>query len=351
MRFRVWATLVLVLSLAACGGQAQSAASAPASAASSPAAANASPTAGGTSSAAASASGKLIHINVAYPQATVTSGPLYVAQDHGIFAGNGLNVTLTQIGGTTQIASLLAGELQIAGTGANEVAHADFGGASIVMVASAIDYPIFSIYANKKYKSMKDLVGQTIGITQAGASSDAAAQLFLKHFSLTGKVKIAPVGGTQASILAAMTTGQIAAGTLVPPVTEKAAKAGFVELVNGINLGVPMNTTGIAVTRAYVKDHPNTLKRFMKAYQEAWTYCGTASNEAEVVKSLSKWTKAPPPLALVGYKAMYKVWHGVTVPTVNPAAVSNLLKLSPEAKARTADPNQFIDNAPLQSVQ
>jgi len=277
-------------------------------------------------------------LTVGYAQATVTQGALFAAVDEGFFARSGLDVSIQAVGGPAQVPALLAGEVQFAGMGANEVANADVGGASLAMIATAVDYPLFSLYADKKYKSVQDLAGQTIGITAAGASTDAAAHLFLRHFGLDDKVKVSPAGGTQTSILA-------------PPSTAKAAQQGFVELVNGVQLGVPMNTTGIVATRAYLKAQPDVVRRFLKAYLEAWTFCADPANEQAVVRTLAKYTKSDTQDTLVGYREMLRVWQGAKVPTVNSEAVANILELSTNPKVRAANPLAFIDNSVLESVE
>src|SRR5205814_9737403 len=104
-----------------------------------------------------------------------------------------------------------------------------------------------------------------IGITTAGSSTGATAQFFLKHFNLQGKVNIAPAGGTIPAILAAMSKGR-AAGMISAPVNVEADRLGFVELVNGVKLGVPLNTAGYTVTRAYLKDNSEHVRKFVKAY-------------------------------------------------------------------------------------
>lgn len=363
----VTALLFAPLSLAACGGTAAPAGTPPSSASivakpSSAAAAGlasasvvpsgkpgASPATSGAAS-AAGASG-LISLKAGYPQATVTQAPLFVAVDEGLFKNNGLDVSIQMIGGPNEIPAVLANETQFATVGATEVANADQKAANLVMIATIIDYPFFWLYADKKYKTVPDLAGQTVGITAAGSSTDSAARLFLSHYGVRDKVKIAPAGGTQPSIFAAMTQGGVAAGILSPPVSDRAAKAGFVSLTDGVSLGIPMNTAGITVTRAYLKDHLDVVKRYLKAYQQGWTFVGDPANQAEVIKVLVKYTKSEAAEVEPGYQAALKVWHATKTPTINPEAVTNLLKLSDDPKIRDVKPSDIIDNSILQSVQ
>src|SRR5947209_3937242 len=265
---RIFPAALAAVLLVACGGPAApaapSASPAASSAASKPATANA--------EAAAAASAKPgaggMALNVAYSQATAGFAPLYVAKDAGMFQKNGLDVTLKRITGTSQLPALVAGEVQIGAMGGTEVINANVGGANVVMLTVVADFPTFSLYANKKFKSVPDLAGESIGITTAGSSTDATAQLFLKHFNMTGKVNITPAGGTIPAILAAMSKG-LAAGMISPPVNVEAERQGFVELVNGFKLGEPLNTAGYTVTRSYLKDNGETVRKFLKAYADA----------------------------------------------------------------------------------
>jgi NitT/TauT family transport system substrate-binding protein len=361
------ALLLGTLALAACGGGASAPPSSapPASAAASPSAAAAKSASSAPSAkpatSAASASAKpaaasaaasgLIPIKAGYPQATVTQGPIFVGVDEGFFKNNGLDVSVQMIGGPNEVPAVMANEIQFAGVGATEVANAAQAGSQLVMIATYVDYPFFWLYAGKKYKAVPDLDGQTIGITAPGSSTDSAARLFLRHFNMEGKVKIAPAGGTQPGILAAMTQGGVAGGILSPPTTEEAAKQGFVELVNGVTLGVPMNTSGVVVTRPYLKDHLDVVKRFLKAYQQSWTFSGDPANQTEVIKVLAKYTKSDPATVEISYRVIQKLWQGNKMPSVNPEAVTNLLNLSDDPKIRATKPSDVIDNSILESVQ
>ena len=299
---------------------------------------------------AASKPAATITLKGAYAQASSVQGVLYVAREKGFFARHGLNVDLSQVGGTQQVAALLSGELQFGALGANEVANADLRGADLVMIATCSDLPIFSLYANKKYTSVPELAGQSIGVTNAGSATDAAAHLFLKQYDLLDKVKILPAGGTVPAILAAMDQGNIAGGILSPPTTSRAEDAGYAELVNGARLGVPMNHSGIAVSRGYMKDHMDEVRNFLAAYQEAWTFTADPTNKSDVLAVLAQYTQSDERLAEISYQAMVPIWTGNKTPRVNPQAVTNLLQVSGVPEAATANPDQFFDDSLIDSI-
>lgn len=308
------------------------------------------PAAAAASTPAANKPAATISVKGAFAQASSVQGGLYIAREKGFFSRHGLNVDLSQIGETQQVAALLSGELQFGALGANEVANADLRGADLVMIATCSDLPIFSLFANKKYTSVPELAGQSIGVTTAGSATDAAAHLFLKQYDMLDKVKILPAGGTVPAILAAMDQGNLAGGILSPPTTSRAEDAGYAELVNGARLGVPMNHSGIAVSRSYLKDHMDEVKNFLAAYQEAWAYAADPANKTEVVAVLAQYTQSDNRLAEISYQAMVPIWTGNKTPRVNPQAVSNLLQVSGVPEAASANPDQFFDDSLIDSV-
>lgn len=288
-------------------------------------------------------------IAVSYSQATSGFAPLYMAKDLGLFEKNGLNVDIKRVSGAAQVPALVANEIQIAGVGGTEVTNLNMQGGSLVMVAVVDDFPTFSLYANKKYKAVPELAGESVGITTAGSSTDASARLFLKHYDMLDKVKIVPSGSTVPGILAAMSKG-LAAGILSPPITAQADNEGYVELVNGFKLGEPLNTAGFTVTRSYLKDNAATVTKFLKGYAAGWSYVADTANKAVVVKSLEKYTETDEPTAAVGYDATLPVWQAKKVPTVDPQGLTNILALSTDPKATQAKAADSIDNSYLEAA-
>lgn len=278
--------VVCAVALAACGGGAAvpaSSAAPPASsvaakpatsaaasakpAASAAAAASAKPAtssaASGKPAASAAASG-LTKVKFAYSQVSAAATPIYVAADQGMYQKHGLDVEIGQVAGPQQVPAMTSGEIQFGSPGGNEIADADLSGASLVMVATASNVPLFSINAPKATTDVQQLSGKSVAITTAGSSTEAAAKIFLNHYRLLDKVKLQPSGQIQ-GVLAAVEQGNTAGGILSPPSTNIAAAAGFPELINGPQLGEEMVHSSVAVTRDYLKAHPDLVKQMLQA--------------------------------------------------------------------------------------
>ncbi len=268
------------LALAACGGGAAAPASsspaAPASSApvSKPAAAAsapAKPVASGSASASAKPAGSaaasgLTRVKLAFSQVSAAATPIYVAADQGFYQKHGLDVSIGQIAGPQQVPAMTSGEIQFGTPGGNEVADADLSGASLVMLATASNVPLFSLNAPKSTTDAQQLAGKSVAITTAGSSTEAAAKIFLTRYGLLDKVKLQPSGQMQ-GVLAAVEQGTAAGGILSPPSTGIANQQGFPELINGPKLGELMVHSSVGVTRDYLKSHTDVVKQMLQAYQ------------------------------------------------------------------------------------
>lgn len=290
-----------------------------------------------------------ISLSGAYAQTSDVQGVLYVAADGGYFQQNGLNVNLSLITGTSQVAALGANEIQFAALGANEVTSADAEGQDFVMIATCSDLPIFSLFAAKQYTSIPQLAGQQVGVTTAGSATDAAAHFFLTYYGVANEVTTTPAGGTIPAILASIQQNVLPAGILSPPATQTARDAGLNELANGATLGVPLNHSAIAVSQKYAQQNPDAVHRFVNAYVEAWAYAADPANRDAVITILTHYTKSTPDQEAVGYTDLQRVWS-TTSPVENPAAVANVIALSTSPKVAGTSPSQYIDDGPIDAV-
>ncbi len=288
-------------------------------------------------------------LKLVYAQASAAFTPVFVAQDERFFAKEGLEVSFTQVTGSTAVATLTSGESQVLVVGATEVANFDAAGGGLVMVAAGSNYPVFSLYVDKRVRSVTDLVGKKIAVTTAGTSTDTAAHIILEHFGLTGKVEIISAGGTLSGIMAAMSAGVAAGGILSPPTTAQAEAAGFTELVNGVRLGIPMTQSALTVTRAYLAANRETVLRVMRAYTTAWAYIRNPANEAKTETAIAHYTRATPEQAAVAYKAFFSVWQE-KVPRVDPRGVTNAIRFSRNPQVRKMTPASLIDDSLLQEL-
>ncbi len=353
MKFPISASLAVLL--AACGGSAAPSAG-PASVAPKAVASagSAKPAVSAAAKPAASASAKpavsgLTRVKAAYSQVSAAQGALYAAIDNGFFAKYGLDVDLGQVAGTQQVPALQANELQFGTPGGNELVSSVLAGAPMVALAVSSNYMLQSLYGGKGVTDIKQVEGKPIAITTAGSTSEAGAKLFLRHFGLDKKVQYQPAG-TVAGVAAVLEKGDAAGGVTSPPTTIQLEKAGLKELVNGPKFEDPAVHAAVMVTRDYLKNNQDTVKRFLQGYVDGWRFAIDRVNEPAMVKTLAKWTKSDDATAKASYEFVVEAWARDRIPAVNQKAVENIMSIVDNPKAKEAKPADFYDNSLIEAV-
>src|SRR4029078_12675341 len=180
--------------------------------------------------------------------------PLFVAIDAGAFKKYGMEVRYVVTGART-IQVLVGVAVQFAqGFSSRTVPAAVLGGADAVLIANFSDKLLFTMHSAPEIRSLQDLRGKVIGVSGIGGSTDFATRLALREAGLIPDkdVAIRGVGGV-AETVTAMKAKIIHAGTLSPPASFVAQKAGFKVLFDMSTLGVDYVSAGLGVTKSAFK--------------------------------------------------------------------------------------------------
>jgi len=196
-------------------------------------------------------------------------GPIWVAQEEGLFKKHGLDLELIHIASTSKaIQSMVSGEIQFTTADALNSIQAVAAGADVVMFCEGINRFVFSIMSRPELKRTVDLRGKKIGITRIGSSTHTAVLHVANKAGLGPNDYTLLQLGEAPNIMTKLLAGQIDAGALSPPTNSRAKKSGLHELVNlGID-GPEYPSTVIASTRAYVKANPENTRRMVRALGE-----------------------------------------------------------------------------------
>lgn len=194
--------------------------------------------------------------------------PVYFAQDGGFYEKQGLQVDIiSSEGGTRGLQVLLSGEIQAMHVGMAPVVQANLQGADLRLVAATTNTLPIAIYAQKP--STPPLPhGATIGISTFGSETDIAVSIALKQLGMSrDDVTISQIGGSSQRF-AALIAGRIDAAPLLEPTITAAKLRHFVPVVDLAAQNTPWIFDAVVVTRSYMKEHPDDLMRFLKAYIE-----------------------------------------------------------------------------------
>lgn len=192
-------------------------------------------------------------------------------------------------------------DIQAAATG-----QTDFGGAfngAIVKLATAKapikavigyygsdedSYIGYFVPDGSPIKGPRDLIGKKIGVNTLGAHLEAVLKEYLKRGGLTPDeikqvelVVVPPVNTEQA-----LRQGQIDVAALSGILRDKALQRGGIHpLFKDIDLFGPFTAGSVVLTEKFIRQNPNTTKKFVEAFARAVEWTQTHSREEVVAKA------------------------------------------------------------------
>jgi NitT/TauT family transport system substrate-binding protein len=277
--------------------------------------------------------------------------PIWVAKDAGLYGKHGLEVEVIWIrSGAMATMGILSGQMPLSGVGAASVVAARAEGADIELLACPLDGDVVYFISRPEIKSAEQLRGKSTGITRLGTSVHFYLRAALKQLGLDPDKDMTILQlGVGAEIASALESGRVAAAPLSYRDSIPFVERGWPIMVDLTN-SIKYPPSCVASTRAFVKNNPNTVERFLKAYTEA----------IHVIKT-------NPPLAKKVYAKTYRetnakvidkvIDHYVeifkSVPTIPQAGLENVIRDLASRKAMPKElmqPEIYKDDAPLQKL-
>jgi NitT/TauT family transport system substrate-binding protein len=291
-------------------------------------------------------------VRVGWAAMTASHTPLWVAQEKGLFAKQGLLTESIFFGaGPPAMQALVAGDLDIVVTSAPNVVNPRLGGADFVMIMSIIPTFIDHIIAASNITSVEQLKGKSGSVNRAGSISDMGLRLSLKRLGIDPEkdVRIVPAGGNPER-LAAISKGISQFTIMNEPFIKEAERLGFRDLVNMATLKIPLHGNGIVTREAIIKAKRPVVARFARAITEAIHLVKADKEGTKAI--IGKYTRLTDP---EGLERTYKNYTAVLldVPYADPAGIKTLLDdMAPKnPKAAAADPKSFVDPSFVQEME
>ena len=129
------------------------------------------------------ASAQELSLRAVYNALSGVMAPIWVAQDAGLFTKQGVNVDLKYLAATSAVQAMVGGGEEVGLVG-NQGIDAKLEGADLIYVASGLPTFVFQIYARPEMKSLADLKGKVVAVTQPAASTDYAMRIVLRNNGL-----------------------------------------------------------------------------------------------------------------------------------------------------------------------
>jgi len=270
--------------------------------------------------------------------------PVFIAIDRGIFKDHGVDVTYREIdSGALSPAVVLSGDAQITSDDISGIAPLVRQGKEFMMIYNLMDRMTMNLVVRKDVLAragydphaplvdrLKVLRGLTIGITRAGAPTDAYSRYFLVEAGLDPQkdATLLQVGGP-AGLSAAFKSGRIDAFMLSPPLPQNLERSGDGTIIVHNTDGEVPQLTGMSYISLF------TSKEYAEKNGPALTAY------AHSIQDALKWIKANREGAL---KLLGEKWFKDTAPDALAVSFDALLpSLSPTGEFTQASLQKFVD--------
>ena len=220
---------------------------------------------------------------------------LYIAQDDGLFAREGLHVTIEKIASSSAvIAAQLKGQVDV-GAGSYVpyiTAQADSARFRILAEASTLgtDTRVLVITAHSPIKTITDLVGKKIGVNGTNSIGTLLIGELLEENGISpDKVDLVTDPAGFPAMPGRLQAGAWSAAFLAEPYVTIAEEDYGVEVLADLDQGATSDfpIDGYVVTRAWATDHPAAAAAFVWAIEQGQTLAETDPGlvEAAIAKS------------------------------------------------------------------
>jgi NitT/TauT family transport system substrate-binding protein len=220
--------------------------------------------------------------------------PVNVGAELGIFKKHGLDVTIVELAGGSKMAqAVAAGSVDIGDGAGSEMAFVAKGAPMIAVCETTAPAPFLSVGVtwDSPIKSVDDLKGKLIGVSNSGSFSDWSARVLArkKGWGDDG-VRTVGIGNGVAAVGAALKTRQIDAmitGTNVFLAFEEKQEARLVAPVSSWEGNVASGA--LYASNEIIAKNPEALRAFLAGWIETVDYM--RAHKAETVKIESAVTR------------------------------------------------------------
>jgi ABC-type nitrate/sulfonate/bicarbonate transport system substrate-binding protein len=274
--------------------------------------------------------------------------PLWIAKEQGIFRKYGIEADLVFIIAGRATQAMLAGQVPIGLVGSTHVTNAVTGGGDLVMILGLQNTLDYLFVARPTIKSGEDLKGKKVAIGTPSGSASLATYVALDHLGLVPRrdnIVLLGIGGVPER-LGALRSGSVEATSLSPEFGQIVVSEGYRVLVDTGKENLPFQSSGIVVSRNYMRAHPQLVENVAKATVEGVAFVLKPSNKEIVVKSLARNLRLDKP------DRLEKAYQGLIgelpkPPCPSMEGVASVLKLMVQhglnAKASQVKPEDIAD--------
>ena len=206
------------------------------------------------------------------------SGPVYIAQDKGYFAAEGLTVELVYFDAAQPIAVATAsGDIDFGAVGLTGGLYSLGGQGALRIIAGLFretpKFPLIAYLASNNataagLKSLKDLSGRSVGVTQIGSALHYALGLATEKYAIDLKsVRVLPLQSNP-NIASAIVGGRIDAALLNAYFSLPIVEKGEAKLLGWVGDETPWQMGAIFAATKTADERGDTVKRFLAGFRK-----------------------------------------------------------------------------------
>ena len=292
---------------------------------------------------------ELQKITIIYPTRTGQVWPLYMAKEGGYYEKYGLDVTLTFGAHPVGVAMVISEQAAMTPYTLEQAMQASLRDGSLVAVGSPFKKSLFALMATKNIKSVKDLKGKKIAVTQlADAPYNYTIGLLAKAGLGPRDVTWVPTGGAGLTArAAALVSGRVDATMLTAPNYFALEAEGYQNLGNISDYDDIYAPSVYLFKKSLLEKNPTLAERLIKAHAEGIKRF--YDDKAFAVQAYLKWD----PQSQADIEKVYDHYRRVNtyerVPYVLRAAVKYILEHPSDpqigAEMKSYDFRKVIDNS------
>jgi NitT/TauT family transport system substrate-binding protein len=242
-------------------------------------------------------------IKFALPGNSMGYLPLFVAVHRGFFKDEGLDIELPRLAPSLAQNALLAGEVHYHGL-ADSGLRLAARGLPLKAIFYGADRPMYYLVAQKDIRSVPELRGKRIGVSQFGGTSDLSARLALRHYGIEPeKDAILIQIGAEGVRMAALRAGSVSAIIVPVPAVAILRRDGFNE-VSFVGDVVEFASNGYTTTDQRLKENPQEVKKVVRAIYRGLRYA--KENPEGTIAVIQKEWKVDAEIAKGSYQAIVK---------------------------------------------
>ena len=292
---------------------------------------------------------ELQKITIIYPTRTGQVWPLYMAKEGGYYEKYGFDATLTFGAHPVGITMVISDQAAMTPYTLEQAMQASLRDGSLVAVGSPFKKSLFALMATKDIKSVKDLKGKKIAVTQlADAPYNYTTGLLAKAGLGPRDVEWVPTGGAGLTArAAALVSGRVDATMLTAPNYFALEAEGYQNLGNISDYDDIFAPSVYLFKKSAIEKDPTLAERLIKAHAEGIKRF--YDDKAFAVQASIKWDPQPQADIERVYDHYARVNTYERVPYVLSAAVKYILDHPSDpqigAEMQSYDFRKVIDNS------